>query len=177
MNHLQEITGDPDIVMTNIMKQYGTELSILAYSYIKDLEASKDIVQTAFIKCYTHLDTFEGRSSIKTWLYRITINQCKDYLRSHYLKRIFLFGQIKEEVTKQSPETITMQKLDEEQVINHIMALSKKYREVLVLRYVHSLEVREIAEVLNIPAETVKTRIRRGKNLLKPILKEEFLNE
>ncbi|MBN8201443.1 sigma-70 family RNA polymerase sigma factor [Bacillus sp. NTK034] len=177
MNHLQEITGDPDIVMTYIMKQYGTELSVLAYSYIRDLEASKDIVQNVFIKCYTHLDTFEGRSSIKTWLYRITINQCKDYLRSHYLKRIFLFGQIKEEVTKQSPETITLQKLDEEQVINHMMTLSKKYREVLVLRFIHSLEVREIAEVLNIPAETVKTRIRRGKNLLKPILKEEFLYE
>ncbi|MBG9586926.1 RNA polymerase factor sigma C [Cytobacillus firmus] len=163
--------------MTNIMTQYGTELSVLAYSYIRDLEASKDIVQNVFIKCYTHLDTFEGRSSIKTWLYRITINQCKDYLRSHYLKRIFLFGHAKEEATRQSPETITMQKLAEEQVINHIMTLSKKYREVLVLRFIHSFEVREIAEVLNIPAETVKTRIRRGKNLLKPILKEEFLNE
>jgi RNA polymerase sigma-70 factor, ECF subfamily len=177
LNHLQEITGDPDIVMTNIMTQYGTELSVLAYSYIRDLEASKDIVQNVFIKCYTHLDTFEGRSSIKTWLYRITINQCKDYLRSHYLKRIFLFGHVKEEATRQSPETITMQKLAEEQVINHMMTLSKKYREVLVLWFIHSLEVREIAEVLNIPAETVKTRIRRGKNLLKPILKEEFLNE
>lgn len=141
------------------------------------MEASKDIVQNVFIKCYTRLGTFEGRSSIKTWLYRITINECKDYLRSQYIKRIFFFGHIKEEITSQSPETITIQKLDDEQVINHIMNLSKKYREVLVLRYIHSLEIKEIAEVLTISAETVKTRIRRGKNLLKPLLKEEFLNE
>lgn len=62
-----------------------------------------------------------------------------------------------------SPESITLQKWDEEQVVAQIMNLGKKYREVLILRYIQELEVREIAEILSMSNETVKTRIRRGR--------------
>lgn len=166
---------DLDNIITGIMKSYGTELSILAYSYVKDVEVSKDIIQNVFIKCYTHYHTFEKRSSIKTWLYRITINQCKDYLKSQYIRRIFLQNSTMKQASYHTPETITIDKLDDEQVIAEIMSLSKKYREVLILRYIHELESREIAEVLSVSVETVKTRIRRGKNKLLPKLREEFL--
>ncbi|WP_436373830.1 sigma-70 family RNA polymerase sigma factor [Cytobacillus sp. BC1816] len=176
MNNIQEKGSESlEVIVTEIMNAYGTELSTLAFSYVKDIEASKDIVQNVFIKCFTHLDEFEGRSSIRTWLYRITINQCKDYLRSYYIKKVFLIGQVKEEITVHSPESITLQKWDEEQVVAQIMNLGKKYREVLILRYIQELEVREIAEILSISNETVKTRIRRGKNKLVPMLKGEFL--
>lgn len=166
---------DLDNIITGIMKSYGTELSILAYSYVKDVEVSKDIIQNVFIKCYTHYHTFEKRSSIKTWLYRITINQCKDYLKSQYIRRMFLQNSTMKQASYHTPETITIDKLDDEQVVAEIMSLSKKYREVLILRYIHELESREIAEVLSVSVETVKTRIRRGKNKLLPKLREEFL--
>ncbi|MCP1160764.1 MULTISPECIES: sigma-70 family RNA polymerase sigma factor [Bacillus] len=166
---------DLDNIITGIMKNYGTELSILAYSYVKDVEVSKDIIQNVFIKCYIHYHTFEKRSSIKTWLYRITINQCKDYLKSQYIRRMFLQNSSIKQTSYHTPETITIDKLDDEQVVAEIMSLSKKYREVLILRYIHELEAREIAEVLSVSVETVKTRIRRGKNKLLPKLREEFL--
>ncbi|WP_053368166.1 sigma-70 family RNA polymerase sigma factor [Bacillus sp. FJAT-27245] len=163
--------------LNEIMDRYGTELSILAFSYVKDIEAAKDIVQNVFVKCYTHIHSFQGKSSLRTWLYRITINECKDYLKSSYLKRIFLGGRVKEEPTHQTPEAVLLKKSEDEQVIMAIMSLGKKYREVMILRYIHHLEVKEIAHVLEVSAETVKTRIRRAKMKLLPVVKEELLYE
>ncbi|WP_253701625.1 sigma-70 family RNA polymerase sigma factor [Bacillus sp. FJAT-27445] len=163
--------------LNEIMDRYGTELSILAFSYVKDIEEAKDIVQNVFVKCYTHLHSFQGNSSLKTWLYRITINECKDYLKSSYFKKIILGGHVKENSTHITPETVLLKKAENEQVIAAIMGLGKKYREVTILRYIHHLEVKEIADVLGLSAETVKTRIRRAKMKLLPNVKEDLLYE
>lgn len=163
--------------LNEIMDRYGTELSILAFSYVKDIEAAKDIVQNVFVKCYTHMDSFQGKSSLKTWLYRITINECKDYLKSSYIRRIFLGGHVKEEPSHRTPEAVLIKKAEDEQVIAAIMDLGKRYREVMILRYIHHLEVKEIADVLEVSAETIKTRIRRAKMKLLPKVKEELLYE
>ncbi|SIA97522.1 RNA polymerase sigma factor, sigma-70 family [Mycobacteroides abscessus subsp. abscessus] len=124
-----------------------------------------------------HIKGFEKRSSLKTWLYRITVNQCKDYLKSYYIRKIFLTDDTKEQTTEQTPETITLRKLNDQGIVDHIMSLPKKYREVLILRFIHELESKEIAEILSVPLDTVKTRIRRAKDKLRPTLKEEYLNE
>jgi RNA polymerase sigma factor (sigma-70 family) len=79
-------------IIEEIMVTYGTELTMLAYSYVKDVNTAKNIVQNVFIKCYYNLLKYKGESSLKTWLYRITINQCKDYLRSAYFRKIKFFG-------------------------------------------------------------------------------------
>jgi RNA polymerase sigma-70 factor, ECF subfamily len=166
-----------DMLLDDIMEEFGTDLTILAFSYVKDIEASKDIVQTVFLKCFLHIKGFEKRSSLKTWLYRITVNQCKDYLKSYYIRKIFLTDDTKERATKQTPETITLRKLNNQGIIDHIMRLPKKYREVLILRFIHELKSKEIAEILSVPLDTVKTRIRRAKDKLRPTLKEEYFNE
>jgi RNA polymerase sigma-70 factor, ECF subfamily len=173
----KDYSDESNYSLEEIMDLFGTELSILAFSYVKDIEASKDIVQNVFIKCFLHLNTFQGKSSLKTWLYRITINQCKDYIKSNYFKKILLVGYTREAETKLTPETITLKKVENEEVIRQIMALSKKYREVLILRYIHQLEIKEIANVLSLSAETVKTRIRRAKLKLLPAIKWGFFNE
>ena len=69
-------------VLEKIMIEYGNELVRLAFSYVKDAEIAKDIVQNTFVKCYKNLDSFRFDAQIKTWLYRITIKEYKDYLKS-----------------------------------------------------------------------------------------------
>lgn len=172
-----EYSVESNYSLEEIMNLFGTELSILAFSYVKDIEASKDIVQNVFIKCFLHLNTFQGRSTLKTWLYRITINQCKDYIKSNYFKKILLVGFTRDAETKLTPETITLKKVENEEVITKIMELNKKYREVLILRYIHQLDIKEIANVLSLSAETIKTRIRRAKLKLLPAIKGDFFNE
>jgi DNA-directed RNA polymerase specialized sigma24 family protein len=65
-----------------LMDEYGDMVVRLAYTYVKQKQIAEDISQEVFISCYTNLDTFKNKSSYKTWLYRITVNKCKDYFRS-----------------------------------------------------------------------------------------------
>ncbi|MBP2242763.1 RNA polymerase sigma-70 factor (ECF subfamily) [Cytobacillus eiseniae] len=163
-----------DAVIEEFMIEYGTELTSLAFSYVKDASQAKDIVQTAFISCYQNLHKFKGESSVKTWLYRITINQCKDYLKSSYFRRIFSFAALeKEEQTESNPEENLLNKDRETRVRNIVLALNPKYKEVIFLYYYKDFSVEEISEILKVSANTVKTRLARGRERLKKFLEEE----
>ena len=160
------------------MIEYGNELVRLAYSYVKDAELAKDMVQNTFVKCYKNLDSFRYEAQIKTWLYRITINECKDYLKSWNYKMVQVKGFIHETARSILPPTekTVIEKYDNKKLEDIIFSLPKIYREVVYLYYYDSLVVSEISEVLNIPENTVKTRLRRAKQKLHIEIKEAELN-
>ncbi|MBS4192781.1 sigma-70 family RNA polymerase sigma factor [Bacillus sp. FJAT-49705] len=162
-----------DAVIEGLMMEYGTELTSLAFSYVKDAAQAKDIVQNVFIRCYQHLHQFKGEASIKTWLYRITINQCKDYLKSSYFKRIFSIEKMEKVVqSEQNPEEDLLDKDRKTQVKNIVLSLRPKYKEVIFLYYYKDFSVEEISVVLKVSANTVKTRLKRGRERLKQLLEE-----
>ena len=88
-----------------MMIDYGNELVRLAFSYVKDAEIAKDMVQNTFIKCYKNLESFRFDAQIKTWLYRITINECKDYLKSWNYKMVQVKSFINETTRSVLPST------------------------------------------------------------------------
>jgi len=164
--------------LEKIMIEYGNELVRLAFSYVKDKEIAKDLVQNTFIKCYNNLDSFRFEAQIKTWLYRITINECKDYLKSWHYKMVQAKSFINETTKAVLPsiEKTVIDKYKEEEIKDIIFALSKIYREVVYLYYYDSLSTEEIAEVLGVSVNTVKTRLRRAKQRLGPMIKEAEVN-
>ncbi len=168
---------EKEVLIEKIMIDYGNELVRLAFSYVKDAEIAKDMVQNSFIKCYKHLGSFRYDAQIKTWLYRITINECKDYLKSWHYKMVHVKNFIHETAKSIIPSTenIVMDRQGEEQLRDIIFSLPKVYREVVYLYYYESLTTEEIAEVLHIPGNTVKTRLRRAKQKLHTVLKEAEL--
>lgn len=166
---------DLDLILTELMVQYGTDLTTLAYTYTNNTEAAKDIVQNVYIKCYKKLHTFKGQSSIKTWLFRITINQCKDYLRSSYFRRVIPTGmKPREEIEERnSTEKVVLRKNMKKQIQECINKLPTKYKDSIYLYYVQELSLKETADILGVPIDTVKTRLRRAKEKLLPLLNEE----
>lgn len=170
---------EKDFLLEKIMIEYGNELVRLAFSYVKDTEIAKDMVQNTFIKCYKNLDSFRFDAQIKTWLYRITINQCKDYLKSWHHKMVQVKSFIHDTAKSILPSTekAVIDKYNHEEIKHTVFALPKVYREVVYLYYYDSLKTEEIAEVLEVSVNTVKTRLRRAKQRLAPMIKEEELNE
>ncbi|WP_078431776.1 sigma-70 family RNA polymerase sigma factor [Metabacillus halosaccharovorans] len=165
---------DLDLILNELMEQHGTELTRLAFTYTKNAETAKDIVQNVFIKCYKNLHTFKGNATIKTWLYSITINQCKDYLRSSYFRRVVPIGMRHTDNPKSSStEKIVLQNNTKQQVDECINKLSAKYKDVIYLYYVQELSLKETGAILGLSIDTVKTRLRRAKEKLKPILQKE----
>lgn len=77
-----------DKLLTHAMDAHGHYLTRLAYALVKDKEKAEDIVQEVFIRYYLHLDQFEARSSVKTYLYRITVNECRNYFKSWAFRKI-----------------------------------------------------------------------------------------
>ncbi|MFJ8103424.1 MULTISPECIES: sigma-70 family RNA polymerase sigma factor [unclassified Lysinibacillus] len=169
---------EKDFILEKAMIEYGNELVRLAFSYVKDTEIAKDVVQNTFIKCYKNLDSFRFDAQIKTWLYRITINECKDYLKSWNYKMVQVKSFINETAKSILPSTekTVINKYNNEEIKDAIFSLPKVYREVVYLYYYDSLKTEEIAEVLDIPVNTVKTRLRRAKQRLESMIKEAELN-
>ncbi|WP_203334447.1 sigma-70 family RNA polymerase sigma factor [Planococcus beigongshangi] len=170
---------EKDYILEKVMVEYGNELVRLAYSYVHDAETAKDLVQNTFIKCYRNLDTFRNDAQMKTWLYRIVINECKDYLKSWNCRMVQVKSFINETTSSILPsaEKTMINQYDNRQLKDTVFSLPKKYREVVYLYYYDSLKTEEIAEVLMISANTVKTRLRRAKQRLESMLEEAELHE
>ncbi|MEK3980156.1 sigma-70 family RNA polymerase sigma factor [Psychrobacillus sp. FSL K6-2836] len=170
---------EKDFILEKVMIEYGNELVRLAFSYVKDTEIAKDMVQNTFIKCYKNVDSFRYDAQIKTWLYRITINECKDYLKSWNYKMVQVKSFINETARSILPsvEKTVIDKYNNENMKDTISTLPKEYREVVYLFYYDSLKTEEIAKVLDIPVNTVKTRLRRAKQRLLSMVKEAEFNE
>ncbi|MCM3389882.1 sigma-70 family RNA polymerase sigma factor [Ureibacillus chungkukjangi] len=169
---------EKDYVLEKIMIQYGNELVRLAFSYVKDAESAQDLVQNTFIKCYKHLDSYRYDAQIKTWLYRITINECKDYLKSWNYKMVQVKSFVNETAKSILPSTekTVIDKYNNDEIKDTIFSLPKVYREVVYLYYYDSLKTEEISEVLDIPVNTVNTRLRRAKHRLESMIKEADLS-
>jgi len=169
---------EKDFLLEKVMIDYGNELVRLAFSYVKDAEIAKDLVQNTFIKCYKNLESFRFDAQIKTWLYRITINECKDYLKSWHYKMVQVKSFINETTKSIIPSTekTVIEKYNKEEIKDTIFSLPKVYREVVYLYYYDSLTSEEIASVLGIPVNTVKTRLRRAKQRLGSLIKEAEVN-
>ncbi|GGA89697.1 RNA polymerase subunit sigma [Ornithinibacillus halotolerans] len=160
-----------------IMDEYGEGLKRFIYMYVKNRTQTDDLFQDILLVVYQKLDTYEGRALLKNWLYQITANKCKDYLRSPF-HRLFIWKEdLLEKGTDSTPEREYL--LDERKraVIEAILELPVKYREVLILQYYMEFSIQEMSDLLKTNPSTIKTRIMRAKEKLKLLLKEDFLHE
>jgi len=146
----------------------------LAYRVLGNKEDAHDVCQEAFIRAYGGLKNFKGQSKFSSWLYRITLNLCHDWLRR---ERRMKFVQPSDELTlKEQQQVNSSSETIEDRVIRRdldrvvskaIATLPENQRVVIVLKEYHGLTFREIADVLECPLSTVKTRLYQGLRILK----------
>lgn len=154
------------------MEQHGDYIKRLIFTYVQDIQKTEDLVQEVFIKFYNSLERFEGRSTIKTYLYRIAVNECKNYLNSWHCRKLVVTEKIRGWKNRASAEAEYLRMERHEHISELVSSLPIKYREVIWLYYYMELSVSEIAEVLACPANTVKTRLTRGRKLARLWIEE-----
>ncbi|MFC2083769.1 RNA polymerase sigma factor [Bacteroidota bacterium] len=169
----QYIDGN-DIAFTKLVAMHKEKVRNLVFLTLGDSEFVDDISQDVFISVFHKLREFRFESKFTTWLYRITVNKCRDYLRKKRVRSIFT--PIKESHNEISirthPENIDIPQL----VRKGILKLPDKLRIPLILRDIDGLSYKEIAEQLDCEVGTVKSRIFRARESLKIIL-EPFHKE
>ncbi|MGN7476767.1 sigma-70 family RNA polymerase sigma factor [Solibacillus silvestris] len=164
-----------EAIIDDLMQHYGEDVLKLVMQYVHNNSVAEDLTQEIFVKCFRALPSFQYGSSLKTWLWRIAINHSKDYLKSWYAKNVEakddeVFMQVESSV---SVEQEVIQQQEDDDLVNEVMTLPVKYREVIYLCYYEEQSMKEMAEVLQINENTVKTRLRKGKQLLKQLLERE----
>ncbi|MBA2176050.1 sigma-70 family RNA polymerase sigma factor [Halobacillus locisalis] len=160
---------DKDKAIQEIMDTYGQSVLQLVYAYVKNKAVAEDLTQEIFVKCYKNLHKYNGKSKLKTWLWSIAINHSKDYLRSWYNRNVVVSERkvMRVEDGDAGPEEEVIQNDVDKELVNAIMKLPTKYREVIYLYYYEELNTREMAKVLRINENTIKTRLKRAKVMLK----------
>lgn len=178
-----EETTQPDF--ETICRQYSDRITNLAYRMTGDDEMARDLTQDVFIKVYEHMSSFEGRSGIYTWIYRIAVNHILNYLKKErrynwiQLMDRSLSEVLVEDVIDPDFQVASRpgradhnleQKQREEVVWNMIEKLPAKYRVPLVLFRYEGLSYKEIAETLELSLSAVETRIHRANKRLVDLL-------
>lgn len=133
------------------MVEYGDALFRMCYLYLKDYQLAQDAVQETFIKAMKAYDSFEHRSSEKTWLIRIAINCCKNIMRSRWFQlRKNDPGDDREDYLRKQEKT-DMDPIDhlleKNSISSAVMKLSTSDRQMIVLYYYQGLSAKEIAAV------------------------------
>lgn len=150
-----------------LVTQYGNSILRMCYMYLKDYQLAEDVTQETFLQVWNKYETFENKSSEKTWITRIAINRCKNCMRASWFKRISI-EELPEIFENDSSEMI----LNKGTISLKIMKLPQKYREVILLYYYQELSVKEISAVLNQKETTILERLKRARECLKPRLQE-----
>ncbi|MDO5541522.1 MAG: sigma-70 family RNA polymerase sigma factor [Eubacteriales bacterium] len=137
-----------------LMEQNRQSMIKVARSYLNNEEDVADAVQASILACYEKLDTLRQPQYFKTWLIRIVINKCKDILRQN--REIYL-----PDVMPEPGEVDTIQA--DLEFVELLQEIDEKYRTILVLYYAEGFNTREIAELLELNENTVKTRLTRAR--------------
>lgn len=152
----------------SLIRQYGNDVLRTAYCYVHDIHIAEDLFQEVFIKVYRGFSKFQGESSVKTWIIRITINTCKDYLKSAYHRKVVPTLEIREDALISSAEYDAVECADEnQQIMQAILELPEKYREPVICVYYQDMTIEDTAYTLGIPTGTVKSRLSRARERLK----------
>ena len=170
--------SEEEVWLSGLMDELGERLTKLSFSYLNDWGKAQEVVQDAFFICYTKRRQVLELDSVEAWLYRVTVNRCKDVLRTSWFKRVIvsndLFHYQKSE--QPNPESAVVAKSDNDKLVQLVMGLPIKYKEVILLFYYDDLSVGEISYVLKSNPNTVKTRLKRGREaLMKNMERSDFL--
>lgn len=149
-----------------IVSEYGDRLLRTCYLILKDREEAEDVVQETFIRIFKKMDTFRENSRLYTWIYTIALNLSRDRLRK---KQDTLILEV-EWVGNNEVEYEVEKNFDRDLIRKELYQLNSLYREVLVLFYFEELSVKEISNLLNEKEGTIKSKLSRGRSILKESL-------
>lgn len=161
----QSRAGDA-VAFERLVERYQRVLFTVALRMLGEYDAASDAAQTAFVKAYQKLDTFDPSRRFFSWIYRILINECLNARRD-----VRTYEEIPRDLIAAGTPADTFEIAERRNRVQAaILVLPIEYREVVVLRYFAELSYDEISDVLHVPAKTVKSRLHTAKARLATLL-------
>ncbi len=151
---------------------YGDRLFRSAVAITGDWQLAEEVVQDTFIQMSRKIHSFKQRSSLQTWMFSITINIAKNRIRSTWIRKVSTWGDSEEgylsgDSNDSTPETEFIKKEQHNEIIHCLRELPQKYHAVMALYYLEDFTIKQISEILKEPEGTIKSKLSRGRNMLK----------
>ncbi|SEM73171.1 RNA polymerase sigma-70 factor, ECF subfamily [Mesobacillus persicus] len=155
--------------VNELYKEYQKKMYGLAFSFVKDRYLAEDLSHEILVKCYLSRKKFNGDCSLYSWMYRIAVNHCIDFLRKRSRQRDFLHEDFEQShiAVVRTPETEVLNICEKEELRNKLSLLPSMYEEVLTLYYFKGQSLKEIETHLKLNLSTIKTRLSRAKKMLR----------
>ncbi len=155
-----------------LVKRHQQRVAAVVGGILRRREDVEDVAQQVFIKAYFSLKRFDQRSAFSTWLYKITVNECWDYLRKKRVRPLVYEADLSEDQARQMGSFVTAGKAPadsseraamRQQVERLLDQLSEEDRQMMVLKEVEGFSVEEVGEILGLNVNTVKVRLFRAR--------------
>jgi RNA polymerase sigma-70 factor (ECF subfamily) len=166
------IAGEVEVYQV-LVDRYSSRIVNVAYMMIGDRHEAEDVAQDAFIRAYKALPKFQHKAKFSSWLYQIALNLCKDFLKSKARSIKKMDDEKLQALEKRMEGSVSQVLLAaelSEGIRDVIYGLPELYREVFVLRHLQGVDYDDVAEITNVPADTVRVRAYRARELLRSSL-------
>jgi RNA polymerase sigma-70 factor (ECF subfamily) len=169
-----------------LVRTHQRRVLAVAGGILRGSEDVEDVAQQALAKAYFSIRRFDLRSAFGTWLYKITVNECWDYLRKKKVRRVVYEADLSEDQARKldsaaeqsfsgSPLEDTSRKIEHRQLIERLLGqLEEKDQIMLVMKEVEGFSVEEISEILGLNVNTVKVRLFRARGRLVEVYRKRL---
>jgi len=181
-SYVQRVQAGDVAAFDFLVTKYRERLFSIVYNLTSNREDAADLTQEAFIKAFSSIKRFRGKSSFFTWLYRIAVNTTLSQLKKHRLRRFFSLENLHEEASSSEiVETLSeggkaerraLANELQEKLNEALQKLSPKHRTVVVLFEIEGLSHQEISEVMDCSVGTVRSRLHYAKQQLQAYLQD-----
>lgn len=168
-NNIEAFKSSNEEAYKELMETYKKPLVNLVYSIISDYEEAEEIVQDTFVSFYIKRESFEGRSKIYTWLYRVSFNRAIDYIRKKEREKKYRLKEYRNFEMQESGNDNSINKII---LADALSKLNETFRIPLLMSEYKNYSYEEISKKLDLPVNTIRTRIFRARKKLLSIIKK-----
>jgi len=179
---MDHVVAQSELAFATLVDRYKNRLQNVIYRYVRDFQRAEDLAQEAFVRVYLHRERYRKTGKFSTWIFTIAVNLAKNEIRRKVrLKNVLSIEHLRELLgtsetpipdERQAPTDRDVERDQTSEVVARAIArLPDVYREALILRDIEGLAYEEIADILEIPGGTVRSRINRARLMLKDKLR------
>jgi RNA polymerase sigma-70 factor (ECF subfamily) len=154
-------------MIENAVTEYTQMVLNIAFTYTKNTYDAEDIAQEVFLALYRNMWKISSKEYIKAWLIRVTINKSKNYMKTAWIRKRSNMPDIQDN----TPQSETGD------LLNAVLSLDEKYKIPIYLMYYEGYSIKEISQILKTNPATIGTRLKRGREILKNKLGDDYFAE
>lgn len=172
---VERVKARDDLAFRELVDRYQNKVFSIIYGILRNQNDAEDISQQVFSKIYFSIQNFDSRSTLLTWIYKITVNECYDYLRKKKVRKLVYESDFSEDDSKRMENSETSadktvpvdHQLAQRELVNKLLQkVSEEDRNLILLKEVEGHSVEELAQMTGMNENTIKVKLFRARQKL-----------